>query len=130
MEKLYFLLAIAVCALLLVGVVMRLERKHRARSKSRANRAHQKAQLHHRYTSGSYHHIHGHASAGGTTHHAEMWGARHRRTEEAEERGPTFTATRLFADVEKPEDSSSSDLTMTTIEFTPEELFKHSAPRR
>lgn len=127
MEKLVFLLVVAVAALVLVGFILRLERKHRAKAKALQNHAQQKAQLHHRYHTGTYHHIHGHVAD--ARPHGEVWASRHKRAGD-EDRGHVITANRLYSDVELADDKLESGLSMTSIEYTPEELNKRSTPNR
>jgi len=129
MEKIYFLAVIAVCALVLVGIVLYLERKHRLKVKARLKHAQAKSQLHHRHEPGGYHHIHGHASAD-IRPRGEMWSSRHKRAGDEDRAGLSIAATRVFSDEEAPDDKLASGLKMTAVEYTPEELTKRSTPRR
>ena len=129
MEKLEFLLVVAIGAVILIGFVFRMERKHRAKVKARHAKTHHKAQLHHRYETGNYHHIHGHVAE--TMPHGEMWASRHKRAGDEDRSSSAIAATRLYSDDEEADDRIEAGLRMASIEYKPEELTKRSStPRR
>ena len=128
MEKLEFLLVVAIAAVVLIGFVLSLERKHRAKAKERLARSQHRAQLHHRYETGTYHHIHGHVAE--VQPHGEMWASRHKRAGDEDRTGTSIAATRVYSDDEEPDDKFASGLRMASVEYKPEELTKRSSPRR
>ena len=129
MEKIEFLLVVAVAAVVLIGFVLHLERKHRAKTKARHARTLHKAQLHHRYETGTYHHIHGHVAD--AKPHGELWASRHKRAGDEDRTGVAIAASRLYSDDEDADERLETGLRMSSIEYKPEELTKRSTtPRR
>ncbi len=130
MEKLYFLIAIGVIAVLLVSWLVRSEQKRSHTEKRQKTKAQQLAQLHHRHVSAPVRH-----GTPGQSHlfhprPAGAFDARNQRAGEEFRDGSALTAERIYSDEESPEAGLSQGLAMPAIKYVPEDTPRVSQPRR
>jgi len=130
MGKIYFLLIVGVCVVLLLMLILKLERKRKAQLKANRKKRQKKArqtvvQQAYRGTPGQHTTIHG-RNTRLPSNVFGAWDARNRRagTELGDE--ASFSANRLYFDNEKTEDESAA----RTVEYTPVGLPKTSDNRR
>ena len=123
MEMLYFLLFVAVCALAIIGFVVKSHRREREK--------HQQNRRHTQYLHRPGHHqvLHSHHAMGGG-HTRDVWGTRRRHAAEEDRGNYSITARKIQFDGETADEESTEEVSMTAIKYTPTEVRKTSNTKR
>jgi hypothetical protein len=129
-QQIHFLLIVAVCAVVLIVLVWRAEKKAQRKARRPHKKATKKVYLQpHRLESGYRKAVLGH-TASSHANGVGAWESRRRRANEETRAGSSFGARRLFSDAEKDDKDSDQDLAMTTIVYEPEDAPKTFRTRR